>query len=114
VRRASRFRGPKLFTAFATCPTGWGYDPRQGYHIAKLALDTGVWTLKEAIEGEVRHTSIPDRRRPAKEHLSTQCRFQHLFVPRRQDDGIRRIQDGIDAYWDKVGPRLVQRLNPGR
>jgi pyruvate ferredoxin oxidoreductase beta subunit len=114
VRRAARFRGPKLFTAFATCPTGWGYDPSQGYHIAKLALDTGVWPLKEAIEGEVRHTYIPDHRRPVEEYLGTQGRFQHLFVPRRQDEVIRRIQDGIDAYWDKVTPGLGQRPNPGR
>jgi pyruvate ferredoxin oxidoreductase beta subunit len=114
VRRASRFGGPKLFTAFATCPTGWGYDPSQGYHIAKLALDTGVWPLKEAIHGEVRHTYIPDRLRPVEEYLSTQRRFQHLFVPRRQDEVIRRIQDGIDAYWDKVVPGLGQRPNPDR
>jgi len=42
------FRGPKLFTAFATGPPGWGYDPSQGHHIAKLALEAGVWPLKEA------------------------------------------------------------------
>jgi pyruvate ferredoxin oxidoreductase beta subunit len=108
VRRAEGLCGPKLFTAFATCPTGWGCDPSQGYHIAKLALDTGVWPLKEAVNGVVRHTYIPDHRRPVEEYLRTQHRFEHLFVPRRQDEVIGRIQDGIDAYWAEVA-RLERR-----
>jgi pyruvate ferredoxin oxidoreductase beta subunit len=102
VRRAMRLRGPKLFTAFATCPPGWGYDPSQGHHVAKLALDTGVWPLKEAIHGQVRHTYIPDRRRPVEEYLRTQHRFAHLFAPRRQDEALRQIQGAIDTYWNEV------------
>jgi pyruvate ferredoxin oxidoreductase beta subunit len=102
VRRAMRLRGPKLFTAFATCPPGWGYNPSQGYHIAKLALDTGVWPLKEAVHGQVRHTYIPDHRRPVEEFLRTQRRFHHLFSPRRQDETLRRIQGAINTYWNEV------------
>lgn len=102
VRRAGQFRGPKLFAAFATCPPGWGYDPGQGHQIAKLALETGVWPLKEAVQGEERHTYIPDRRRPVEEYLRTQRRFAHLFVPQRQANILREIQEGVDAYWDGV------------
>jgi pyruvate ferredoxin oxidoreductase beta subunit len=102
VRRSMQIRGPKLFTAFATCPPGWGYDPSQGYHVAKLALDTGVWPLKEAVHGKVRHTYIPDRRRPVEEYLQTQRRFRHLFFPRRQDEILRTIQNRIDSYWSEV------------
>lgn len=102
VRRAAQFRGPKLFTAFATCPTGWGFDPSQGHHVAKLALDTGVWPLKEAMHGQVRHTYVPERRRSVEEYLRTQKRFQHLFVPQRQDKLLERIQQEVDAYWKHV------------
>lgn len=109
VRRAMQFRGPKLFTAFATCPPGWGYDPSQGHHIAKLALETGVWPLKEAVHGQVRHTYIPDRRRSVEEYLRSQRRFQHLFSPRRQDEALHRLQDVIDSYWNEA----VQRELPG-
>jgi pyruvate ferredoxin oxidoreductase beta subunit len=105
VRRSTHFRGPKLFTAFATCPTGWGYDPSQGHHIAKLALETGTWPLKEAVQGHVRHTYIPERRRPVEEYLQSQHRFQHLFVPRRQDAVLRDIQKAIDSYWKDVALR---------
>jgi pyruvate ferredoxin oxidoreductase beta subunit len=102
VRRSKQFRGPKLFTAFATCPPGWGYDPSQGHHLAKLALETGIWPLKEFVQGRVRHTYIPDRRRPVEEYLRTQRRFQHLFSPRRQEEALHEIQTAIDAYWDDV------------
>lgn len=114
VRRAMRLRGPKLFTAFATCPSGWGYDPSQGYHVAKLALDTGVWPLKEFAQGQVRHTYIPDRRRPVEEYLCTQRRFRHLFSPRRQDEVLGQIQGAIDTYWNEVVQREVSRKAPGQ
>jgi pyruvate ferredoxin oxidoreductase beta subunit len=105
VRRSMAFRGPKLFTALATCPPGWGYDPSQGYHIAKLALDTGIWPLKEAVHGVLRHTYIPERRRPVEEYLCTQRRFQHLFAPQRQDGILGSIQAGVDEYWDTIAQR---------
>jgi len=102
VRRATRLRGPKLFTALAVCPPGWGSDPSRGFEIAKLALDTGVWPLKEAMDGKVRHTYIPQRRRPLEEYLRTQRRFAHLFSPQRQEDVLHRMQQAVDAYWDEV------------
>jgi pyruvate ferredoxin oxidoreductase beta subunit len=112
VRRSMQFRGPKLFTAFATCPPGWGYEPSQGHHVAKQALETGVWPLKEAIQGQVRHTYIPDRRRPVEEYLRSQRRFQHLFSPRRQDEALRHMQAAIDTYWSEVALRELPRRTP--
>lgn len=102
VRRAESHRGPKLFTALAVCPPGWGYDPGQSQHIAKLALDTGIWPLKEAIDGQVRHTFIPEHRRPVEEYLRTQHRFAHLFTPVRRKAAIEAIQKAVDSYWAAV------------
>ncbi len=102
VRRAMRLRGPKLFTALAVCPPGWGSDPSLGFEIAKLALDTGIWPLKEAVEGKVRHTYIPEHRRPVEDYLRSQRRFAHLFSPRRQDAALLRMQQSVDAYWADV------------
>lgn len=99
VRRAMKFDGPKLFLAYAACPTGWGYDPSQGYHVAKLALDTGIWPLKEAVCSQVRHTFVPDHRRPVEDYLVTQHRFHHLFHPEKQDEVIHSIQESVDVYW---------------
>lgn len=105
VRRSMDFHGPRLFTAFAACPTGWGYEPADGYQVARLALETGVWPLKEAVRGEVRHTYIPDRRKPVEEYLLTQRRFRHLFTPRRQEETLTAIQRAVDDYWEQVRVR---------
>lgn len=110
VKRASKVRGPKLFMSLAVCPTGWGFDPSQSHHVAKLALDTGVWPLKEAVHGEVRHTLIP-KRRPVEEYLKVQKRFAHLFQPKRQEEVLRRIQDRIDEYWAVVDGLPLNKAN---
>jgi hypothetical protein len=58
--------------------------------------------LKEAIEGRVRHTYIPERLKPVEEYLATQRRFRHLFHPERQDAVLARIQGEVEAYWEEV------------
>ena len=65
-------------------------------------MDTGIWPLKEARDGEVRHTYIPNRFRPVEEYLQPQRRFRHLFQPTRQDDLLVQIQSKVDAYWEHV------------
>ena len=99
VRRSTQFPGAKLFIGFAACPTGWGFDPGQSHQIAKLALETGIWPLKEAIHGVLRHTYIPEKQRPVIEYLEPQRRFHHLFQPTRQDKSIAEIQRRVDSYW---------------
>jgi len=107
VRRAASFRGPKLFLALAVCPTGWGFDPELSFEIARLAVETGVWPLKEAVAGELRHTYIPNRFRPVAEYLEPQKRFRHLFRPVRQEGTLAEIQARVDAYWRDV-PRDIE------
>jgi pyruvate ferredoxin oxidoreductase beta subunit len=53
--RAAKLTGPKLFLALSACPTGWLYDPGETPEVAKLAVETGVWPLKEAINGGHAH-----------------------------------------------------------
>ena len=99
--RASKFVGPKLFLALSACPTGWVYDPGETPEVAKLAVETGLWPLKEAINGEVTHTYIP-KRKPVEEYLKLQGRFRHLFEPTVQTEAIAHIQGRVNAYWDQV------------
>lgn len=100
--RAVQYKGPKLFIAFSACPTGWLYDPSHTSKVAKLAVETGVWALKEAVYGEVRHTHVPSKLKPVEEYLATQGRFKHLFTPVRQEEIIREIQEDVNRYWEKV------------
>jgi pyruvate ferredoxin oxidoreductase beta subunit len=57
--KAKSVRGPKLFLAHTPCPTGWLYAPERTAEYARLAVQTGIFALKEAVDGVVTHTHIP-------------------------------------------------------
>ncbi|MDW8083930.1 MAG: hypothetical protein RMI49_01845 [Candidatus Caldarchaeum sp.] len=72
--------------------------------MSKLAVECGVWPLKEAVHGEVKHTFVPRILKPVEEYRRRQARFRHLFDPRRQDI-IDIIQEQIYRYWLEVKKR---------
>ena len=93
-----------MIIALAPCPTGWDYDPKLSVEIGKLAVRTGVWPLKEYIDGTVTHTRLPRDRPPVEEYLKLQGRFAHLFEPARDEELLADIQARVDRYWDRVTP----------
>jgi pyruvate ferredoxin oxidoreductase beta subunit len=99
IETARRLEGPRLIIALAPCPTGWDYDPRESVDIGKLAVKTGVWPLKEYIDGNVVHTKIPRQRLPVERYLEKQGRFAHLFSPQRDEALLRELQAQVDRYW---------------
>jgi len=99
VEKAKSLQGPRMIIALSPCPTGWDFDPQQAVDIGKLAVKTGVWPLKEYVDGEVVHTRIPRQRPPVEDYLRTQGRFDHLFQPVRQEAVLAEIQARVDAYW---------------
>jgi pyruvate ferredoxin oxidoreductase beta subunit len=101
LERARQLKGPRLVLAFSPCPTGWGFDPRKSVEIGRLAVATGMFPLKEYVDGAVRHTKIPHPRRPVDEYLTAQQRFRHLFEPARSPI-VDEIQVHIDQYWSEV------------
>ena len=95
-------KGPRMLISLAPCPTGWDFDPKLTVKLGRLAVQTGIWPLKEYINGKVVHTMIPKQRKPVEEYLKLQGRFKHLFEPVRVEHEIAGIQARIDQYWDKV------------
>ncbi|GJQ49703.1 MAG: hypothetical protein HKUEN01_20890 [Candidatus Kuenenia stuttgartiensis] len=100
--KAKHYKGPKLFINLSPCPPGWHTDPSHSAKLAKLAVDTGVWALKEAVYGEISHTIIPQKFKPVEEYLREQGRFAHLFQPVRQEGVISQIQSFVDRYWKGI------------
>ena len=88
--------------ALAPCPPGWDFDPAIGVEIGRLAVKTGVWPLKQYLDGKVTHTHVPHPRLPVEEYLKLQGRFRHLFEPVRDAATLGRIQSDVDAYWAQV------------
>jgi pyruvate ferredoxin oxidoreductase beta subunit len=102
IEKARQLKGPRLIIALAPCPPGWDFDPRESADIGKLAVTTGVWPLKEYIDGQVVHTKIPHQRQPVEAYLKTQGRFAHLFEPQRNEELLEEIQGRIDTYWADI------------
>ena len=102
IEKAKQLKGPRMIIALAPCPTGWDYAPRDSADIGKLAVATGVWPLKEYIDGQVVHTKIPKQRQPVEAYLEKQGRFAHLFAPRRDEQLLQELQDSVDSYWADI------------
>jgi pyruvate ferredoxin oxidoreductase beta subunit len=107
IERAKNLHGPRLILALSPCPTGWDYDPRYTVEIGRLAVQTGIWPLKEYVDGRVRHTVIPHPRQPVDEYLQRQGRFAHLFQPMRNEALLREIQERVDGYWAGIGESVA-------
>ena len=102
IEKAVDLKGPRLIIALSPCPTGWGFEPAESIEIGKLAVKTGVWPLKEYVDGRVVHTKVPRERLPVEVYLEKQGRFAHLFSPKRNDALIGEIQERVDAYWENL------------
>ena len=102
VEKAASLEGPRLIIALAPCPAGWDFDPKESAEIGHLAVRTGVWPLREYLDGRVVHTKVPHPRLPVEEYLRRQGRFAHLFEPGRNEALIAEIQAQVDAYWEAV------------
>lgn len=102
IEKAMSMKGPRMLIALSPCPTGWDYDPKETVKIGKLAVKTGIWPLKEYIDGKVLHTKITRERKPVEDYLKLQGRYKHLFEPRRNDLLISDIQDKVDRYWKNI------------
>lgn len=103
IKKAKDLSGPRMFIALAPCPTGWHFDPSQTVAIGKMAIQTGIWPLKEVEKnGTLTHTRPPkakDKRPLVEEYLKMQGRFAHIFTPKRNDTLLAEIQDRVDSYW---------------
>jgi len=102
VEKAARLSGPRLLLALAPCPPGWGFEPQHSVEIGRLAVQSGVWPLKEWQDGHVVHTKTPRPRVPVEEYLRRQQRFAQLFEPERDEATLAEIQRRVDNYWEEV------------
>jgi pyruvate ferredoxin oxidoreductase beta subunit len=103
VRTAMDIRGARYIHIFVPCPLGWGSAPENTIRIARLAVETGLFPLFEARDGEV-VSSTPIRRRiPVGEYLSLQKRYAHLFGKEPDLARIGEIQKMADRNIEEFG-----------
>jgi pyruvate ferredoxin oxidoreductase beta subunit len=96
VRRAMDIHGARYIHIFVPCPLGWGHDSSETIRIARLARETGVFPVFEAVDGEVTSVSRIRRKLPVEDYLKAQRRFAHLFSPTRNEKAIEAMQSMAD------------------
>ncbi|HMA90518.1 MAG TPA: thiamine pyrophosphate-dependent enzyme [Burkholderiales bacterium] len=103
VRRAMQFRGARYIHVFVPCPLGWGHAPELTIQIARLAKETGIFPVFEALDGEVVAVSKIRRLRPVEDYLRPQKRFAHLFAPQPRSEVIEKLQRLADRNIRRYG-----------
>ena len=113
ARKGLETEGPAFIHVFAPCPRGWRYPTNKTVEIARLAVETCVFPLWEAIDGEYILspqskiiTLKPEHKKSVTEYLKQQRRFRHLFKPE-----FKHVTDEIQQRVDKRWSRLVKRCN---
>jgi pyruvate ferredoxin oxidoreductase beta subunit len=108
TRKGLEAVGPAFLHVLAPCPRGWRYDTSKTIKLARLAVETCVFPLWEAIEGEYRLSPLskvialkPERKKSIQEYLRMQGRFRHLFTPKFKHV-IDEIQNIIDKRWERL------------
>ncbi|MGB9959401.1 MAG: thiamine pyrophosphate-dependent enzyme [Candidatus Bathyarchaeales archaeon] len=108
ARKGLEVEGPAFLHVFAPCPRGWRSDPAKSIELSRLAVETCIFPLWEAVNGQYQlsppskvYALAPQKKKPVKEYLQMQGRFRHLFTP-KFEKLIDEIQQITDLRWQKL------------
>jgi len=108
VRKGLEVNGPAFLHVFSPCPRGWRSNPSKTMEYSKLAVESCVFPIWEAVNGK-RQLSIPSKvialapqkKKPVKDYMQGQGRFRHLFKPQNSHI-LEAIQRSTDERWQKL------------
>ena len=92
VMRAMGIGGARYIHIHVPCPLGWGSAPADTIKVARLAVESGLFPLIEAENGEITGRYKLRRRVPVDEYLKLQKRFAHLFGKEPDTRTVAAIQ----------------------
>jgi pyruvate ferredoxin oxidoreductase beta subunit len=92
VMRAMGIGGARYIHIHVPCPLGWGSAPADTIKVARLAVESGLFPLIEAENGEISGRYKLRRRVPVEDYLKLQRRFAHLFGKETDVRTIAAIQ----------------------
>jgi pyruvate ferredoxin oxidoreductase beta subunit len=108
VRKGLEVNGPAFLHVFAPCPRGWRSDPAKSIEYSKLAVESCVFPLWEAVNGQFQLSTpsklialAPQKKKPVKDYLQGQGRFRHLFTPQNKKL-LEEIQRLTDERWQRL------------
>jgi pyruvate ferredoxin oxidoreductase beta subunit/2-oxoisovalerate ferredoxin oxidoreductase beta subunit len=106
--KAKAKKGFRYLHVLAPCPVGWRADSDKTVDLAKMAVETGIFTLLEFEDGVLTINREP-RFTPVRDYMKIQGRFKHLT-----DEQIVSIERWVKAKWERdralakaLGPKPV-------
>jgi pyruvate ferredoxin oxidoreductase beta subunit len=108
ARKGIEVNGPAFLHVFAPCPRGWRSESSKSIELSKLAVETCIFPLWEAVNGNYQLSTpskvialAPQKKKPVKEYLQVQGRFRHLFTP-KHEKMLEEIQRITDDKWNRL------------
>ncbi len=102
VKKALTIKGPGYIQILVPCVPGWGIDSSQTIKVGKLAAQTGLYPLREYINGQLTDVyKIPKPQPKVEEYLKMQGKFKHLFKSRQGQEQIKYIQQSANENTEK-------------
>lgn len=92
VTRAMSVHGARYLHVLVPCPLGWGHATDETIQMSRLAVESGLFPVFEAVDGEVERSTPIRRRVPVEAYLRPQKRFAHLFTGAAPDPRVARLQ----------------------
>jgi len=92
VRKGLNVVGPTFLHIHAPCPKGWKTEQDKTVLLAKLAVETGMFSLYEWEEGVYKFQHKPKQYKPVRDYLKLQGRFAHL-----NEQHIANLQAFVDT-----------------
>ncbi len=102
VRKGLEVEGPAFLHVFAPCPRGWRSDPAKSIEYSKLAVESCMFPIWEAVKGKRQLSTpskvialAPQKKKTVKDYIQGQGRYRHLFTPQNKPvlDEIQRLTD---------------------
>jgi pyruvate ferredoxin oxidoreductase beta subunit len=111
VRKGLEVEGPAFLHVFAPCPRGWRSEPAKSIEYTKLAVESCVFPVWEAVNGKRTLSTpsklialAPQKKKPITAYMEGQGRFRHLFTPQN-----KHVLDELQRYTDERWSQLQKK-----
>ena len=93
ITRAMSISGARYVHIHVPCPLGWGAAPCDTIKLARLAVETGLFPLYEAVDGEISKVTPIRSQKPVVDYLRPQRRYAHVVKDEAALESIQAIAD---------------------
>lgn len=97
LAKAKDIDGPAYIHTMTPCATGWRFQPRETINIARIAVETNLYPLFEAVDGRIRVTKKVPKAKPIEDYLKAQGRFANI-----NKEQIEELEKNANTYYNRL------------